>query len=394
MVFPGEVSSSRSAVIPGRRRAFFFLGRSESGGQSGYYHIAIMLAEGLRQNGWAISSDTAAWRPDVGSQYLFPGGALEEARTADLVVIGEDWFRHRTNRLPPWVLSGNTPTVYINRSDISRDVRTIYSREARRYSLILRTHANRSLRYPRNFAPAVFGVSERIARACSSAPSSLRSGVMWNYRISRFPHSVRELADRTLKSNLARQVEVRERQDSHDIPAADAYEQLMRKQTEGRHFTSYYESLQSCQLCACFCGWFLLPVKHQEAGTLCRLGKNLLSRTGWYSPVMGQWDSWRLWEAFAAGTVVLHVDFERHGFLLPGPLPVAMKHYIPVDLKNPRQSLRGILDDADRLREIGEAGRRWAMEFYTSKAQARNVLAHLGLEDETRIATSRCRSSN
>jgi len=214
MVAPGEVLSSRSAAVSHRRRAFFFLGTSESGGPAGYYHIAIMLAEGLKQNGWAISSDTPAWRPNVGSEYLFPGGDLEEARLADLIVIGEDWFRHRTNRLPRWVLSGNIPTVYINRSDISRDVRTIYSREASRYSMILRTHANRYLRYPRNCAPVVFGISERIERACSSAQVTSRSGVMWNYRISQFPHSVRELADRNVKPVIAQHVELREKKDS------------------------------------------------------------------------------------------------------------------------------------------------------------------------------------
>jgi hypothetical protein len=100
---------------------------------------------------------------------------------------------------------------------------------------------------------------------------------------------------------------------------------------------------------------------------------------------MGQWDSWRLWEAFAAGAAVLHVDFEKHGFMLPGPLPVAMKHYIPVDLRNPRQSLGDILKDTERLREIGEAGRQWALEFYTSKAQAHHMLSQLGLEAGTPI---------
>jgi|GEM_PF-1884681 len=377
MIAPGPASSP-TASIARQRRAFFFIGTSASGGPAGYYHLSIMLAEGLRHNGWAIASDAVAWRPDLESEFLFPGGDLDEAKTADLVVIGEDWFRHAHNRLPEWVRSRKTPTVYINRSDLSRDVRSIYTPEARRYSLVLRTHMSKYLRYPGNVAPAVFGVSDRIARATSTTPGASRSGVTWNFRRTGFPHSVREYVDRNVKPVIARHVELHEKKDAQDSPAADAYERLMRDQTEGRHFTAYYESLQSCQLCACFGGWFVLPLRQQEAGTFCRLGKRLLARTGWYSHAMGQWDSWRLWEAFAAGTTVLHVDFEKHGFLLPGPPPVPMQHYIPVDLNHPERSLGGVLKDSDRLREIGEAGRKWALEFYTSKVQAQRLLERLG----------------
>jgi len=92
---------------------------------------------------------------------------------------------------------------------------------------------------------------------------------------------------------------------------------------------------------------------------------------------IAQWDSWRLWEAFAARAVVLHVDFEKHGFLLPGPLPTPMKHYIAVDLHNPAASLRPIQEDNAMLRQIAAAGRAWALEHYTSAAAALRVVRSL-----------------
>jgi len=202
---------------------------------------------------------------------------------------------------------------------------------------------------------------------------------MWNFRNKQFPHTVRVWAEREVKPILASRYELDAAIDTEAQVQQRRYDELMRQQTEGRHFQSYYDKLANTLLCCCFGGWFLLPIPQEEAGAICLWGRKLLRKTGWKTMAIAQWDSWRMWEAFAAGAVVIHVNFDQHGFKLPGPTPEAMKHYIPVDLQKPEKNLSSIMEDTAALRNIAEAGRKWALEHYTSEAIARRLLENLGI---------------
>jgi len=377
----GEASYALIAGSP-RRRAFFFLGRNARGEFSGYPHMTIVLAEGLQELGWQISSNLQAWQLAPGCGFLFPGDGQEAALDADLIVISEDWFMWmKEARMPDLSPFGNVPAVYLDRSDLGRTTRLIYSSMLRRVDAIVRCHATGYFRYPENVQPGVFGISNRIQQACDSNISVERRGVMWNFRNKKFPHTVRVWAEKAVKPLLSRSADLQASIDAEEETQSDAYDELMRKQTEGRHFRDYYQRMGRTLVCSCLGGWFLLPVHQQEAGPVCLWGRRLLKLAGGTSSAIAQWDSWRLWEAFAAGAAVIHVDFEKHQFLLPGPLPEAMKHYVAIDIGNPEKSLSGLLEDTDALLRIGDAGRLWALEHYTPRPIAMRLLKQLALLD-------------
>lgn len=378
-------------------RAFFFLGCDRLGRFHGYPHLAIALAEGLRKLGWIIDSDVQAWLERPGGEFLFPGSQglappakNERIRTSDLIVVSEDWFFLGAAQLPKLENGRHTPMVFLDRTDLgARELIHVYGQEGRKADLVLRCHWSRFLRYPSNVRPWAFGLSERILTATREVADASPSVALWNFRRKNWPHTVREWAERAVKPVVESRFRITDTIDVADADATD-YDELMLRQTEGRHFRSYYRRLAATTLCAAFGGWFLVPLPQSEAGAVCRLGRALLRRFPLATRTVAQWDSWRLWEAFAAGATVLHLDFERHGFLLPGPLPQPMVHYVPVDLRRPRASLEPILDDPAALRRIGEAGRAWALDHYSPTAMAQRLLADPNIASRlSRPASSR-----
>jgi hypothetical protein len=211
---------------------------------------------------------------------------------------------------------------------------------------------------------------------------------MWNFRIKQHLHTVRAWAEREVRPGLSELFEIQESINEEYEIQDNPYDDLMRIQTGGRHMRGYYESLKRLLLCASFGGWFILPRTQEEAGPLCLFGRKLINATRGKTMAIAQWDSWRLWEAFAAGAVVLHVDFEKHGFLLPGPLPSPMKHYVAVDLYDSAKSLRPILEDVATLRQIAAAGRKWAIEHYASTPIALRLINRLMSIEPTSVSTS------
>lgn len=144
-------------------------------------------------------------------------------------------------------------------------------------------------------------------------------------------------------------------------------------QSCSRFHDSYLARLRQSYACACFGGnllppnfWLKSPKQFKIANYLydnTNRGRllDLLRKTGLqvkHTYGVFQWDSWRLWETFAAGTVVINLDFKKYGYVLP-VMPENWKHYIGIDLKNPSAFL-------DRL--------AWAIEHYAPKAIALRFL--------------------
>ena len=364
------------------RIAYFFLGQEPGGRFHGYPHVSIVVAEGLATLGWRIASDATAWRPSPDEPFLFPGRAASPApKDCDLLVVGEDFFMLQGSpALPEAVLEDTVPSILLDRSDLGLNLRELCSPSYRIFRAIFRTHGNERFSYPANVRNMVFGISDRIAEASADAAllrDQPRAGLIWNFRHKKWPHTVRLWAEKEVRPLLKSRVPFQSDVDP-DVEST-RYSSLMAQQTEGRHFPAYYERMARASMAACFGGWFLLPVRQQEAGPICMLGRKLFKLTQRPTSMMAQWDSWRMWEAFAAGTTVLHVDMSENGFLFGGPKPEPMKHYIGVSLTNPAQDLASLLDDPTRVLAIGEAGRAWAMEHYTSKPIAERILLEVGL---------------
>jgi len=89
-----------------------------------------------------------------------------------------------------------------------------------------------------------------------------------------------------------------------------------------------------------------------------------------------RWDSFRLWESFAAGCLTVHLDFDKYGFALP-VRPEPWTHYVPIDLDDIAGSVTAIMDRESEWAAIADAGRSWALEHYAPKPTALRVLSDM-----------------
>jgi hypothetical protein len=368
-------------------RAFFFLPERalRPDGIRGYPHAAVTLAEGLSGQGWEIASTVRDWVAEPGGPALFPGNAALEG--ADLIVFGEEYFICQdSDRLPDAVSRVDIPMVFLDRSHLLRYTAWNSGRSMRKFDRIYRCHGSSYFKYPDNVRQSVFGISNRIALACAGG-SEERDGIMWNFRHTQHAHNTRIWAERHVKPVVREHLETKVTRNGDAEPPTTEYERLMRWQTDGKHFASYYDEMKRSLVCSCFGGWFLFPIKQQEGGPFCLKTRGLIRRLPIATKAIGQWDSWRLWEAFAAGTAVMHFNFDEYGFLPGGPPPIQMKHYIPVTERTVKE-LPDILADRRLLREIGRAGQEWAMENYSSTAISSRILEDLGLARANMDGTS------
>lgn len=87
-----------------------------------------------------------------------------------------------------------------------------------------------------------------------------------------------------------------------------------------------------------------------------------------------QWDSFRFWEALAAGCAAVNIDLDKYGVELP-VMPVNWTHYIGIDFDRPRDAIDRLAGDPSLLERVASAGRQWAFEHYSPRALAARLLA-------------------
>jgi hypothetical protein len=90
-----------------------------------------------------------------------------------------------------------------------------------------------------------------------------------------------------------------------------------------------------------------------------------------------QWDSWKVWEGFLSGCLVVTADLDHYDIQLPFPL-VPFKHYIPVRYDQLGASYEKLwkLSDAEQER-IAAAGRAHILQHYTPESLAAYMLKRL-----------------
>jgi hypothetical protein len=160
-----------------------------------------------------------------------------------------------------------------------------------------------------------------------------------------------------------------------DESPEDPYHLLFWNQTGRRHYPDYYRRLRQSVACACFSGFFLPPAlpwfpSYPRAE---RFWTHLGKKLNLESKRVVQWDSWRLWEALAAGCVAIHLDFDKYGMLLP-VTPRNWTHYAGIDLGNIEEFIDRIKADPESLREISRQGRQWALEYFSPRPTALRFL--------------------
>jgi hypothetical protein len=364
----------------------------------------IVLAEGLRALGVPYYASEDYWlnSPTPGD-YLFrrtPGVAPDDC---DIVVLPYTWFH--------WVMldrpvAGRRPfpeglfkpgrryrTVYMDTND---GLRTVSWEPAfRQFDVIFRTKLNGRMWNPPNLRPWVLGLSDRMLRMTADAPpfAERERTILVNFGASHnYPHTARIRANERLNPHLAPLFSINATRDDLSVPPADPYDRLMWDQTNRRHSRAYYERLKHSQAVSCFCGALIPSMPWRDpnqlllGGNKARLKKKffeLLGRLDRRPERIVQWDSWRFWEALAAGCLAFNLDLERYGARLP-EMPVPGRHYIGVDLDRPAAALERLRDDPAGAAAIASAGREWALAHYAPPAMATRFLAELGFPAHAR----------
>jgi len=291
------------------------------------------------------------------------------------VIVSDDWFV--TGRpFPELARRGDACWIALDREDGSR-LRSL-APAFRAFDFILRTHYNRDTRYPANVVPWAYGLSERIVAATQPAVPARRWEIVANWRHTANPHSLRLAVERSLLPRLREVMPIDEAREHPDEPPADALQRLWWRETGRRHWPAYYDRLRGTAACACFGGYFVTHRPRAKESLVSRLLKRTLTATHGHTYLVSQWDSWRLWESFAAGCATVHVDLERYGCVLPA-MPANWEHYIGVDLARPGAALDRVRDDPGIIGRVGAAGRRWALAHYGPAATARRLLDLVGI---------------
>lgn len=352
-----------------------------------YQHGTVVLAEGLKELGIECYSNINYWKlsPDR-EEYLLTHDPTITPDDCAIVVLEHTYFLCANQSFPKnlFHLDRQYLTVYLDLSD--EDPRKdIFHPDFRQFDYILKAHYCRNSWYPSNVHPHVFGLSKRILAAVANGSDfhSRKSQLLVNYRDTKHAHTLRQFIRKHYLSRIHRILPVDHSIDTSVDPLSltfdgkrylmDASDVMHFAQSSGRHFPSYYQRLQEMAATACFGGFFTTPFPRNPSTSLSRNLRRVITKLNLRSHRILQWDSWRLWEAMTAGSVALHVDFDKYGFQLP-VMPENWKHYIGIDLDNLQASVDRIAQDPGILAKISVAGRQWAIQHYRPQAIASRFL--------------------
>jgi len=357
----------------------------------------ITLAEGLRELGVPFHANCDYWQEttEPGS-WLFRHDPAVRPDDCDVVVVSyfyPYWIRSRTFQelrqpLPDGLFKKGRKykTVFMDHFDGHRTVS--WEPEYRQFDLILRAKLNHRAWYPENMQPWVLGLNGRILKATKGGKDFLKRNrtMLVNFGASHpYPHGTRDLAEKRFFPKIKKWIPLDGAKDDLTKEPWDPYDRLMWRQTGYRFSRSYYERLKNSQAVACFCGEMIppMPFRNPECylvgGNKAKIRRFLYEMLGKLDPRPArsvQWDSFRFWEALAAGCVAFHIDLERYGVVLP-VMPKNWKHYIGINLENVEADIERLKAEPDCLERISAAGKEWAIENYSPKKVAGRLLNYL-----------------
>jgi len=349
---------------------------------TGYDHGVVALAEGLEalnaagaRHRW--SGTVPYWHRQSGpTPWLIPQDGAVHWGNADVVVVS--YLLWGDNLAHPKELERLGQGVKLVFLDAMDGWRTFFLRpELRRFDVVLRTHLSRRYPRPANVKPWAFGLSNRIIEAVHPLPWSERtSEFLFNFRVG---HPLRDWARRTVAVALARRFATNAESDAPPRSGAVAYEAWA--QTGRRHYASYFDRLSRTAVGATYGGYFGPGLGLSLNSPLLRALYKVVQMTKIPTRTLLQFDSWRLWETFAAGALVIHLDLERYGAQLP-EMPVNRVHYWAISPDTVDRDVADLLAAPDEtLGAIADAGRRWALEHYSPEDQARRLLSYLAPQE-------------
>lgn len=353
-------------------KIFFFLAPHAAPENTPYQHTLVSLAEGLVELGIDFESNINFWKQSLKpNDFLFQSKGRFSWEESDLVLFNSDYLNFGQS-LPKSLFQYNRQYRVVLIDDSDGLITPGFFPELRDVDYVLKTHFNRKYTYPSNFYPWQFGLSNRIISYTNkSYNETLREdSLLVNFRVG---HSVRSSALEKFIPIISDILHIDDFTNHFDKPSLCDLDELYWNQTGRRHYPDYYKKLLTVKAVACFGGYF--QRQHERRNLLIdkfsrRVDKylGLIKDDSVY-----QYDSWRLWETFAAGAAVFHVDFEEYGVSLP-VIPEKNKHYFGVNFNNLLNSKRNLYNIKSSMNEVGLYGREWALKYYAPKPIAERLL--------------------
>lgn len=356
-----------------------------------YQDAVVVLAEGLQELGATVTANVRYWRRSPAPEdWLVRETAPAPPPDCDLVIVTDSWVRAidaefwvHESPLPPGLFHAGRRyrTVYVDLAD--GYLTPSWRPEFAAFDVVLRAKYNRRCHHPANHRPWALGLTSRILQSVATARpwEERQPTLLINFGASHpYPHGVRERFTPRLIAAARPLFSADERRDDLRVPPADAADRLAWEQTQRRHHRGYYERLGTSQAVAAFCGE-LIPAapwrpSYLVGGRRARWRRRVydfLAKVDPRPPRLIQWDSWRFWEALAAGCVVFHLDLAHYGVELP-VMPRHLEHYVAVRPETMEEVLAGLAREPRQLAEIAARGRDWALSHYSPRALAARLL--------------------
>ncbi|HEX8029243.1 MAG TPA: hypothetical protein VF491_12305 [Vicinamibacterales bacterium] len=370
-------------------RVYFYCREEEANLQED----VIALAEGLNALDVPHHANINYWlQSTTPGDYLLRHDPDVAPDDCDIVVVSYTWpawmhpdtYQVDRRPLPAGLFKPGRRyrTVYMDSHDGYRTVS--WEPEFRAFDLILRAKLNKRAWHPANMRPWVLGLNQRILDATANGRpfNDRKRSLLVNFGASHpYSHATRDVAAEAFEPRASRIFEIDRTRDDLSTSPADPFAALMWRQTGHRFSRAYYERLKRSQGVACFCGDMIPPAPFEPSGYLvggnrARLRRRLFDwisrfdRRPWRSI---QWDSFRFWEALAAGCATFNIDLEQYGVSLP-VMPVSGEHYFAIRFGAVNQTIDRIEADPELLERVASQGREWAMTHYAPRALAQRLL--------------------
>jgi hypothetical protein len=364
------------------RQVYFYVQPPE---RFGYQHNAISLAQGFRALGIPYTASADYWVEQNGEFLFRDEGA--DPRAADLVILTEQYLTYGDGKVPEGFFSLPGKKVFVTTADGVALHKEMGKSFYRQYDLILTFHYE-GLPYPKNIRSWAFGLTQQMIDLVQpELPKDPH--ICLNYRNA---HSVRKFSQAVLFDQLdAGMIDTtREQFDWQSLKDSRDYAESIVYQSAGRHNKAYLERISRSCASSTFGGdfyirpwpwnWLTFKIANYFVDSAVSVGRmnRICRRLGLHAKHtyrVCQWDSWRFWETLAAGSMAVQVDFAKYHIRLP-EMPENYRHYLGVDLHHPDKAM-DILQAPDHMREIGLAGKEWALTHYAPRPQAQRLLYYL-----------------
>lgn len=368
-------------------RVFFYCRENPNA----YQDDVVVLAEGLREIGVEVFGNCNYWRRSVsGDDWLVRHQPSIRHSDCDIVVVSYPWarwidaaFRVHESPLPDGLFATGRRyrTAFL---DLDDGYETHGFRPAfRSFDAIFRGKFNHRCFHPENHHPWAYGLSQRMLESTAvSLPWTARQpDLLVNFNASHpYIHPARALMEKRFTPLASQHFSInRERDDLGEAPT-DPWDRLMWEQTQRRHSRQYYARLCRSQAVAAFCGELIPPGPFRppylvggRKAKLVRAFYKTLALADPRPPRLIQWDSWRFWEALAAGCLVFNFDLPHYGVRLP-VMPENFVHYIGVRPDSVGEIFARLEREPELAGRIASEGREWAVRHYSPAAMARRFL--------------------